>query len=56
MQGMLESGVPQPAKRGTPGDFFRTSVFQYFADTMSVWFLEQFDSFDGVACGHEEDG
>ena len=37
MQGMLESGVPQPAKRGAPGDFFRTSVFQFFADDLSVW-------------------
>jgi hypothetical protein len=29
MPRMLESGVPQPAKRGTPGDFFRTSVFSF---------------------------
>jgi hypothetical protein len=36
-QGMLESGVPQPAKCGTPGDFYRTSVFQFVADALSVW-------------------
>ena len=31
--------------------------FSFFADEQSVWFIsKQYDSFDGVASGHEEDG